>query len=250
MRRTVCIHSLLLAATAWFNAQARTYAEAFTDEARGVYVEDINVWAYTEAFAKRFAMPEKWITPGLTGAQAVAFRVERFDGAMRFSNKGNAGMTNSRCILEVFFASDAPVDWRSDDHARIRPMTPQAPAYLVPQTPEDLKARRRTETFVGGRLTDLALRTTGGYTSTMSWLGFDREVYPGISYISLQGSCTTPPREDAFLQIPRKLESGDGSVDHLKVALPKSFMLRLYDSWRERHRAPGELRWGDLIRRE
>ena len=72
------------------------------------FVDDPFVWGYTAAFARRYGMPEKWVAPGLRGAEAVAFRIIT-GNAVRCGLFGNPKACEIRqeCQLDFYLPKTA-----------------------------------------------------------------------------------------------------------------------------------------------
>jgi hypothetical protein len=239
-------------------AEAKTYEEFFTEKAGQAYNEDINVWAYTSEFSRRFAMPEEWIDDKLKGAYAVAFRVETASGRIRFPHKGpNVSMLTRRCILDVYVDEETPIPWANDQIADFRFYTPSSPTYLLPQTEGDIQWRDRPIGIsISGDLAKEPLIYMGREGNTLGGSlyirEYDKKMYPGVTYISLDRTCMTPPKQRAWIEFMHdgdwhygKHESRD--IAH-RIDIPESFMVRLYDLWFERNRKPAVENWKKVIR--
>lgn len=98
----------------WYRDEfkAQTYEERFGARADAPHVEDPHVWAYTEAFAERFGMPREWITEGLEGVEALAYRVDK--RTARFCGYGGnpeACGPFEFCMVEAYFPEGADIPW-------------------------------------------------------------------------------------------------------------------------------------------
>ncbi len=71
------------------------------------YIKDNNVWVYTSEFQKRFGMPEEWVDNGLTGAEAIVWRLEPV-GRRRCQGEGESRkcVPSYECVLESYISSD------------------------------------------------------------------------------------------------------------------------------------------------
>ena len=78
--------------------------------------EDINVWVYTQDFADRFGMPQRWVDVELQGAEALAYRIElhlvRTCGY--FGNWDACREIFNRCYLDIYVRSDTLIPWNTD----------------------------------------------------------------------------------------------------------------------------------------
>eukprot|EP01034_Spumella_vulgaris_P031122 gene31122-38459_t len=77
------------------------------------------VWAYSQAFADRFGMPNEWVDPNLKGALAIAWRTTSI-GQMSCGYGGdpNACWPPFTCQMDIYVDSDAPIPWRFNDVTR------------------------------------------------------------------------------------------------------------------------------------
>lgn len=254
MNGLICVVSLLIA----MPSLSATYEETFTPKANKAYNEDINVWVYTTGFAKRFGMPEQWVDDDLTGAYAVAFRVEVASEKMLFPHKGpTVSMPIRRCILDVYIPSEANIPWKDEQIAGKWWYTPDSPTYLLPQTPEDQRWRRRAVGIpIAGEKSRSPLIYLGvkgnRQGGSLSVREFDKSIYPGTIYISLSRACVTPPGKDSWIKFMNDGGWNHGEGDESYVAhqidVPSSFMSRLYDNWEKNSRSPAISEWGSVIR--
>lgn len=254
MKRLLLACALLLCAplTTW----SATYEDTFTPKANRAYNEDINVWVYTSEFAKRFGMPEKWVDDDLSGAYAVAFRVETSSARLMFPHKGrNVAMPQRDCVLDVYLPSSARIPWLDERIADFKFYTPDSAAYLAPQSPEDRHWRRRPVGMPywgnAGVNFGTGKENLGGFPVRE----YDKQVYPGITYISFAKSCMTPPKTASWIEFrdysPRNSEKPlwkyrEMGVTH-RIYIPASFMKRLYDDWHRNSRRPAKGEWNHAI---
>lgn len=239
-------------------AESKTYEEVFTAKAGRAYSEDINVWVYTSEFAERFAMPTKWVDNNLKGAYAVAFRVETRSNRTKFPHKGpHVSIPNRDCILDVYLDKDANLPWATDQIADFRFNTPSSPTYLLPQTAEDFSWRERPVGIpISGDLAREPLIYMGREGNTLGGSLFireyDKQMYPGVVYISLNRTCMTPPKQSAWIEFMHDRDWHYGKHESRDIAhridIPESFMVRLYDLWFERNRKPAVENWKKVIR--
>ncbi|MEF8794504.1 MAG: hypothetical protein V5A50_12615 [Thiohalorhabdus sp.] len=238
-----------------------SYAETWTAERGSAYTEDTNVWVYTPEFAERFGMPEKWESTKLKGAVAAAWRVEWPGIRTVFPHKGKeVAKPESYCFLDVYVPSSAKIQWLTDRVMDRRYLPPSSPAYLVPKTEKD-KKRYEFETH------EVGVPSSGGtveFGTVDQDLGgfpireYQRDLYPGITYIQFWKSCVTPPQIRSWVQIHAYenffwggaawgVKSSDVHEVTHRIELPASFMRRLHKNWKERNREPARQGWGKVI---
>ena len=230
------LSTILLAVIFSSLAQAATYEDVFVIKPgkRGAFIEDINVWGYTTEFAKRFGMPLEWTDDSFKGAYGAAFRVETLTA--RWVNQfgdPNKGMPDRRCILDIFVDSKAPIPWRDDLPVDFNLHEDLAVRKLIPQNKE-VDKRRRGENF--------GMKVEYGpekYKSSSPINLYVRDVYPGVTYISLEIGCGTQPKTKTSIYFKPK-GSHDADPPSYLIELPASFMQRLYDRWYAKSRKPDE----------
>jgi len=215
------------------------YATTFTPEADQAYQEDINVWVYTQGFAERFGMPEKWVSGKLEGAHAAAFRVETSSARLMFPHKGkDVSKPVRRCVLDLFLPNEADIPWANDKVADIWWYTPEAPTYLMPQREEDKQWQRRP---VGIPHPGKKARRPLVYfdEGTINLRKYRKKLYPGLDYLSFSIGCYTPPDDRTTIEF-REDKAWKGDNYHVlhEVVLPAGFMKRLRARWRKDSRQP------------
>ncbi|HKJ87106.1 MAG TPA: hypothetical protein VKA48_01110, partial [Gammaproteobacteria bacterium] len=215
-----------------------------------------NVWVYTEGFAERFGMPEKWVSDKLEGAYAAAFRVETSSARLMFPHKGkDVSKPVRRCVLDLFLPSEANIPWANDKVADTWWYTPEAPTYLMPQREKDKQWQRRPVGIpVAGqesREPMVNLRPEGrSMARSLHLRAYDRKLYPGVTYLSFNMGCTTPTESLSWIEL---MKDGDwdynerelSDVGH-RVRLPAGFMQRLHEEWRTRSRKPADSEWNKV----
>jgi hypothetical protein len=212
-------------------ALAGRYEEVFTEKSGRAYTPDTNIWIYTQSFADRFDMPRKWVNNDLKGAYAVAYRVQKFPVGLRYmAGDPDKSMPDRRCILDVFVSSDAPIPWASEDTAAFLPEPPDASFYVLPSNTSDRKARERL-----GVASPLGIRSwyksEGGASSLFYVRRYDSNVYPGVTYVSMNLGCGTPPRTLVHLFLGNRVKAHE-------ITLPKHFLQRLNSEWYRKSRGP------------
>lgn len=245
MKRIVVCCALVV----WFGVvSAATYEETFTPKAGKAYSEDINVWVYTPEFADRFGMPKEWIDDELKGAYAVAFRVEYVSGRLMFPHKGpDVSMPTERCILDVYVPSDAPIPWRDGQVADFWVMTPSSPTYVLPQSKEDRVWRQRPAGIEspGKKARRPVIRLDEG---TLFVREYDKELYPGVMYMSFNMGCMEPPKRAVLVEFCAD-ESWEGSRCHAlhEIHIPDAYMQKLHGQWYEKTGKGATKQWREII---
>lgn len=229
-------------------ASAATYEETFTPKAGKAYNEDINVWVYTSEFAKRFGMPKAWVDDELKGAYAVAFRVEYTSGRMMFPNKGpDVSMPIQRCILDIYVPSDAPIPWRDDQVADFWVMTPTSATYVLPQSKEDRVWRQRPVGIEspGKKARRPVIRLDEG---TLFMREYDRDIYPGVTYMSFNMGCMEPPKYAVLIEFCAD-EPWEGARCHAlhEIHVPDAYMRKLHGQWHEKTGKGAAKQWREII---
>lgn len=86
---------------------------------------------------------------------------------------------------------------------------------------------------------------------------YDKELYPGVVYISFAKSCATPPKTASWIEFydyrPRNASKNPVFDPDIlgrthRVDIPGSFMKRLYDDWFQNSRRPARGEWGKVIK--
>ncbi len=225
-------------------ALAGRYEDVFTEKSGRAYTPDTNVWIYTQSFADRFDMPRQWVNNDLKGAYAAAYRVQKFPVGLRYmAGDPDKSMPDRRCILDVFVPSDAPIPWASEDGAAFVPEPPDASLYVLPVKTTDRLARRRLGGFASLGLRTW-LRSDGGSSGGLYVRRYDRQLYPGVSYLSMNMGCVTPPRTRIHLFIA----NGNKNAAY-EIILPGSFVQRLKQRWYGKSRAPAMGEYEELLKK-
>jgi hypothetical protein len=193
-------------------------SEAATDQSsyaarvlnrRGVHEVDPNIYVYNAEFAKRFQMPLEWVSDELKGADAVAFRVVPGYKTCGWGGNPQACREDEvRCEMDLYFDHQRnPLPWdermKSSDQNYYR-----ASAWFL-ASPANRFARPRTNLLGGPPLprepfTDsqngkelgwqdyMKGNSVGGWIGT---LGYDRELFQGVSLVTLSAVCGQAPLE-------------------------------------------------------
>ncbi|MEF8982250.1 hypothetical protein, partial [Thiohalorhabdus sp.] len=205
----------------------------------------INVWVYTKEFAERFGMPEKWVSGELEGAHGAAFRVETSSSRLMFSHK-REGVSKPvrRCVLDLFLPTDADIPWANEKVADIWWYTPDAPTYLMPQREKDEQWQRRPVGLSGRALVRYEEAGFGGLIVRK----FRKKLYPGVDYLSLSMTCTTPGDGVSNIEFrPEGTSRRNADAVIHKVRLPESFMQKLYAEWKAKSRNPSQGEYEEIL---
>ncbi len=219
--------------SAWLFGLNRTYDEWFVEQ-KSVHVQDPYTWVYTEAFAKDFGMPDRWIDKGLTGADALAFRTGIAFPQCGWNGKKDACHANPTCILEMYFNRKSnPLPWND----RIRWTDFQFNQTSV-WTLGALRAVNRSESINIGRRSPLSDPITG---HELFWwyewvsprasgggariLSYDRSVFENYSLIIVNIGCERD--EYAGLQLRPNPRLDQSKTSFLSIKFPKSWRDRI-----------------------
>lgn len=224
---------LLIAPCLW----AQTPYEKRNSFQGQAFFEDINIWVYTEDFAKRFGMPQKWIDNGLKGAKALAFRVE----TSPFRHCGLRGDASAcaplrSCLLDVYLENSVKLPWNDErKHGRTNRDLVLSIERLQPSREE--WARRPS---FGAGLKNVAMTLYWAERRGYKGIGptiFERDVYGDLNYFVMGMACTSPPRSGAEIVF----DETAGPPHHARarelhhIAIPDSFTARLFEEWSVKH---------------
>ncbi len=215
---------------------------------------DPNVWSYTPEFAKRFGLSSSNDPPPI-GAQAVAFRVERYH------------KDEKACILDVYIDDATPLVYPEAEsgfagpHARLhyfllppKDKTDRVnwySSYSVHGNTElftirELKTEREQKAHpFRQRLNGSTFRV--GLQSPFVFEQYRRHVLPGLSYIAFSIGCFEPPSPHKG-SVGAAIVKTDGTKH--EIGLPMPFMDRAFVKWRELVNIPFRCKYPKLYPRE
>ena len=173
--------------------QAKTREEGLTDQ---------NVWSYSAAFAKRFGLPPL-NEPPPTGAEAIAFRVERYprdrsgcfldlyldDAVPVLLPEGEAGFNSQYLGYFLYTRGKPEVEQSKSARASYvqRGEASESEVFAI----MELRTERERKTFPMKRhLQGDKFRVT--LNTPLDITQFRKQVVPGLSYLSLLVSCSMP----------------------------------------------------------
>jgi hypothetical protein len=219
----------------------QTSYEARVLRPRGVHYVDPNVYAYTAEFARRFQMPEQWVTPDLQGAEAVAFRV--MPGYKSCGWGGNPAACREdevRCFVDVYFDHQKqPLPW-DERMPSVQLDINRLSAHFLQSYEHPLMLRVRPQDHFMANSSPFIDAMTGKGLGWQEWKGgtiggwtnllaYDREIFRGMALISLFEGCHTVAKEfwltSKGLSRQESLVSG-GPLAH-KVVLPDAWITRI-----------------------
>jgi hypothetical protein len=221
--------------SAWLFGLNRTYDEWFV-ERKSVHVQDPYTWVYTEAFAKDFGMPDRWIDQSLTGADALAFRTASSFDLCGWNGNKDACNTSSDCILEMYFnRTSNPLPW--NDRLRWTDLQLNRTSVWIVGS---LRAVNRSESINIGPKSPFLDPVSG---DELSWwydwenprvsgggariVSYDRSAFENYSLVILDISCER--NAYAGLQLRPNSRAGKTKPSSLSINFPKN--------WRDRIRS-------------
>ena len=152
---------------------------------------DPNVYVYTAEFAKRFQMPEEWISPELKGVDAVAFRVApRPYRTCGWGGDPNACSSNEvHCEMDLYFDHKRnPLPWDE----RFPEIWVSRYAYsvnFIPAPVRELRLPKRTNDHYLARYSPFVDPKSGKglwwQGQLMSLTSYDREIFSGVSLVTM-----------------------------------------------------------------
>jgi len=218
---------------------------------------DPNVYVYTAEFAKRFQMPEEWISTELKGVDAVAFRVVPSYKWCGWGGDPKACSEQTRCEMDLYFDHKRnPLPWderwpkRYSGHYNLSVnfianyLTEGNQNYpLSAQRPRSY-SRKDDHIFAKySPFVDLnsgkGLWWQGGYWNAnndrgsifMSLSSYDREIFSGVSLIVMGGGCGQPA--DAIWLTGDNSGYLEKSTAFKQISLPQSWRIRVKQATKE-----------------
>ena len=78
----------------------------------------------------------------------------------------------------------------------------------------------------------------------------DKELYPGISYVSFNMGCMEPPKRAVLVEFCAD-EPWEGSRCHAlhKIQIPDAYMQKLHEQWHEKTGKDAAKRWLEIIKK-
>ena len=182
--------------------QPPTYATSYRArvlERDGLRDVDPHIYVYSTEFARRFQMPEEWISDELTGAEAAAFRMVPAPKSCGW----NGDLNNCRedgilCELDLYFDSNKhQLPW--DARARISEMNLSKTSAKKIASIANRKYRPASTIFSSGPRLPFVDIDTGkeldwqmASSISIGWAGtlaYDREIFEDISMVTLFSGC-------------------------------------------------------------
>ncbi|WHZ15996.1 MAG: hypothetical protein OJF52_002844 [Nitrospira sp.] len=217
----------------WRRSEAKTSEEGLTDH---------NVWSYSAGFAKRFGL-RPLNEPPLAGADAIAFRVERYEGDER------------TCLLDLYLDDSVPILLPEGEAGSIavrphflysrgkteveqsKPVKRPGPSYTLQMGSarselfaiRELRTEREQRTFPMKRLLEGNLFRVS-LSTPLHIYQYRKHVFPGVSYLSLDLGCSLPVPEKGPAGVAILRE--DGSLYDISFTVP--FMQRAQRQLQER----------------
>ncbi|WP_426416896.1 hypothetical protein [Aestuariirhabdus sp. LZHN29] len=174
---------------------------------------DINAWGYTSAFAKRFAMPDRWLEPELSGVEGIAFRTEVY---------AYEPWRPAECLFELYLKQETEIPWvvgvNESGRRYIYPHSPEPIAQLNLLREEDRQWAKRE---LGIAETDTAGRhqlnwVAGDRAVPLRVRNYQRSIGKGLDRLQLMFDCQQMPDSAGALVL--------GSY---RIALTESYLERV-----------------------
>jgi hypothetical protein len=220
---------------------------------------DPNVYVYTAEFAKRFQMPEEWVSNELKGVDAVAFRViPRPYKSCGWGGDPNACSSNEvLCEMDLYFDHKRnPLPWDERRPERYSEHYTQSvnfiANYLVesnqnyPRSTQRLRTPPRKDDHVFAKSSPFVdpksgkgLWWQGGYWNSnedrggiyMSVMSYDRELFTGVSLVVMGGGCGQPA--DAIWLTGDNAGYREKATAFKQISLPQSWRMRAQEATKE-----------------
>lgn len=230
------------ALTKWRRPEAKLDAQGLADR---------NVWSYTPEFAKRFGLP-LLNEPGPTGAEAVAFRVERYHG------------DHHACLLDIYLDESVPMRLPEGESGFLS-LHPGLGYSLVPRNKNEPHTRPSyiSKLFDAELFAIWDLRTEreqkavpfkqhlGGDVFRVNLTGltfqqYRRHAMTGLSYLSLSVLCSPSSTQKGPVGIA--LVKTDGIKR--EIMLPVPFLEQVRRELKERVERPFKCKYPKLYPQE
>lgn len=208
---------------------------------------DPNVYVYTPEFAKRFQMPEEWISLELRGVEAVAFRVMPSYSTCGWGGDPKACNTNEvHCEMDLYFDHKTnPLPW-DERYPEVRAGRYGTSVHFIPAPIRESRFPRRPndhsffgeyQPFVDPN-TGKGMWWEGGYWENnggggihMSMVSYDREIYRSIAFLTMSSGCGEPA--NAVWLTASNGGYRERSKAYKQITLPEDWRLRVRQALRE-----------------
>lgn len=258
----VLLSGLALGTTAHTQAPAQDPGRSYQDRQNprlsqsGPIYKDPNVYVYTAEFARRFQMPEQWISAELQGADAVAWRLMPSYKQCGWGGDPKACSDSVRCEVSLYFDHQRqPLPWdpkrperytsNADSSVWFLANYPRNDAFNHPNYPVVFRklrepARQRDDwknersPFIDPKtgagltiqyLSHLGKRSGWGF---MPFSGYDKEVFPGMALVTMM----EPSCEGVIAAYVMANDVVNPPLDTKSAAVVHSVLLP--QSWRDR----------------
>lgn len=232
----------------------RRYEDWFTFKYGESFPRDDWTWGYTQEFADRFRMPEKWIEPGLKGVLAVAFRM----GATGKTMCGLGGNEDNcwpslECRLDVYYDNRIPLPW---NHPEIKKDSFIGGIWSYEYLHRDEKGQGYLK-YRDPKYPDEPMSTGVGINlaiggnnirgfSTITY--FNQELFPDVGLIGSEGIsvCSTAAAKatsyfGASFVLTHEAEAIEKKPKH-KFEVPASFMERAHAAYVRDNKSNDEIK--------
>jgi hypothetical protein len=161
---------------------------------QGVHDADPNVYVYTAEFAKRFQMPEEWVSNELKGVDAVAFRVVPSYKWCGWGGDPKACSEQVSCEMDLYFDHKRnPLPWDERRPERYSGHYKTSVNFLSDGKPslyyERLKTPARKDDHIFAKSSPFVDPKTGKglwwQGQLMSLTSYDREIFSGVSLLTM-----------------------------------------------------------------
>ncbi len=207
---------------------------------------DPNVYVYTPEFAKRFQMPEEWISTELKGVDAVAFRVVPSYSSCGWGGDPKACNTNEvSCEMDLYFDHKInPLPWDARYPEVVADQNRSSSYFVSPSSRWNRMPKRTNDDsfathspFVDPKSGKGMLwkgsywENNGGGGLFMSLVSYDREIFSGVAYLTMAGGCSEPATV-VWLAVNNKGYREEISQAYKMITLSQAWRLRVKDSLR------------------